>query len=80
MLPEPVTPVAGAPLIRKSTAFTPRTILLKVTAIWVRLVTVPGAGDWPAMTGGAMSVLTVRFTTLEVAERPVLSVATAVSA
>ena len=78
-LPEPVTDLAGMPSINKSAASTPRTALVKVTVSWTRLVTGPGGGDWPATRGGAVFVLTVTITTPEVAERPVASVATAVS-
>src|SRR5881394_3192785 len=79
MAPEPVTSVAGRPLINKSAASTPLTGSLKRVVIWYRRDTSPGGGVTLARTG-ALETSTVTFTTAEVARALRLSVATARSA
>src|SRR5438552_12754517 len=53
---EPVTFVAGLPLINKSEAFTPVTVSLNLTSTCVRLFTVtPASGLSEATVGGVVS-------------------------
>src|SRR5947207_14261643 len=63
-----ITLAAGTPSISKSDAFTPVTVLLKVTLIALKLIrSDPGDGSKPA-TGGLVSALTVKVKMLVVKE------------